>query len=156
MDNLKKLKTLMVALCMVISMLFTGTADIYADSIYSYMGIRFLNSEMTIYLNQADNSQYVAVTYSGSSYNDSAFQKACDKVRSDLVCKSSNPSVVSFITTTNYDPDGNPLYETSGKIKLSPQNSVLTLLGMSEGTATITMKSGILDKTHTVGLLELG
>lgn len=148
MGNLKKLKALTLALCMVISMLFTGTIDVYADSIYSNMGLRFHCSEMTIYLNQTDTSQYVAISYSGNSYSDSVFQKASDKIRSNLVCKSSNASVVSFVTATNYDVDGNASYETSGKIKLSPQNSVLTLLGVSEGTATITVKSSLLNKSY--------
>ena len=146
MSNLKKAKALVLSICLVFSVLFTSTTEVCADSIYSSFSISLHRSDMTIYLNQPDYSQYMSTTYSyGGAYTDAQIDKAREKICNDLVYKSSDASVVSFVTKTTYDAEGNETYKTAGKIK--PGNARIILLGKSEGTATITVKSSVLNQT---------
>lgn len=144
MGKFKKVKALVLSMCLVLSILFTGTTEVYADSIYSRFTLFLHRSDMTVYLNQTDISQFMHVIYTKMGYSDAAFEKAYDKICNDLVYKSSDASVVSFVTMTHNDEEGNKTYETSGKKVGSAR---VTLLGVSEGTATITVKSSVLNKT---------
>lgn len=147
MGKLKKVKALILSLCLVLCALFTGTTEVYADSIYSCYSVTLHRSDMTIYSNQTDDSQYVSVGhYITKSYSDAEYDKATEKIYKDLVCKTSDASVVTFVTNTKYDAEGNQTYETSAKVK--PGYMSLKLLGVSEGTATITVKSSVLNQTY--------
>lgn len=146
MGNLKKLKTLVLALCILFSVLVLGNTEVYAESIYSQFSINLYQTKMTLYLNQTDSSQYASIRYSTFGYSDTDFQNAIDKIYKDFTWKTSDDSVVSFVTTRHYDENGTISYETSGKIK--PETGRITLIGLSEGTATITLTSSILNQSY--------
>lgn len=147
MGNSKKWKALVLSLCMVMSVLLGGTTEVYAaNNVYEYMGIELDESPMTIYTNQID-SKFVSISSTCHSGNEDDYDAMMEKILKNTVCTSSDESVVSFLTEQIYDDEtGEMLNKTSGKINL--QNGCLfTLLGVSPGTATITVKSDILNET---------
>ena len=147
MGNSKKWKALVLSLCMVMSVLLGGTTEVYAaNNVYEYMGIELDESPMTIYTNQID-SKFVSISGTCHSGNEDDYDAMMEKILKDTVCTSSDESVVSFLTEQIYDDEtGEMLNKTSGKINLQ-DGLDLTLLGVSPGTATITVKSNILNET---------
>ena len=135
MGNLKKWKALVLSLCMVISVLLGGTTEVYADNAYSNKELILLSSEMTIYTNQTSQQKLVLRTTSSSTEQKVDGEMLNKKILNDLVCTSSDKSVVGFDT-------GN---EITGKIK--PKGLRIPMMGVSEGTATITVKSKLLNQT---------
>ncbi len=143
MGNSKKWKALVLSLCMVMSVLLGGTTEVYAaNNVYETMGIELDESPMTIYTNQIELRRIDV--YNDSFQSDST---AREKVFKSIVCTSSDKSVVSFVTEKIKDKNGAVSYKTSGKINLQGGYSI-TLLGASPGTATITVKSNILNQTY--------
>ncbi len=148
MKKIYKFYALTLILSLLLGILSTGNITANAASIYSQMTLNISRNKLTIYTNIPEDFIYPSIGhfYSGSNkYSQSAIDSAREKIQNDLVYTTSNPSVVCFCTYTYHHANGEDTYETTDKI--TSGKSVGNLLGLSEGSATITIKSSILNKT---------
>ena len=145
MKKRKEIKRGILALCIVLSVLVTNTTVVLAKGIYSQFHVEFKVDDITLYENKETYFLPAVTGYMYGDYSESEVEKAREKIKKDLVWKSSNPSVVGFVTDQTQNADGNMVYETTGK--LNSGEGYARLYGLSEGTATITLKSSILNQT---------
>lgn len=145
MKKIKGIKARILVLCIVLSILVADKRVALAEEIYSNFYMKFAVDDITLYANQDEYFLFGQIWYMVGDYSESAEEKAREKINKDLIWKSSDASVVGFITNKTYDVDGNVTYETTGK--LNSGESSVRLYGLSEGTATITLKSSILNQS---------
>ena len=137
----RKSTTLLTTLCMICFLLISGSIDVHAKSNYSAYELKLTRTSMTLYVNE---THFLGAGVSGPSSND--FDEISNKIKGNLTWKSSNPSIIGFVTDTGCDTEGNTTYQTSGSI--SPEDGRVTLLALKEGTSTITVKSSVLNKSY--------
>lgn len=146
MKKIKGIKVRILALCIVLSILVTDKREVHAEGIHSSFSMSFSVDDITLYVNQEEYLLSAWISYMHTDgYSDSDVEKAREKIKKDLTWKSSDASVVGFVTSKRYDIEGNKTYETVGKLSSGEQSA--WLYALSEGTATITVKSSILNQS---------
>lgn len=146
MKKLYKFSAILLIISLLFGFLGTGNTKVQASSIYSEFYLSPSNYSLTIYTNQPVHSFQARLGYSTMKYSASALDSASKKIRDDLVFQSSDASIVSFVTYTHNAADGKITYDTTNK--LTTGKNGIQIIGLSEGTATITMKSRLLNSSY--------
>ena len=109
-------------------------------SIYDSYRLMITCTQMTVYTGKSENNLGITIGYSYmEGYTSQDYEKATEKVGNDLTWTTSDPSVAAFHTGMN----GDNSVVTAAKFK----GSSMQLYGVSEGKATISVKSALLGKT---------
>ena len=111
------------------------------SSIYDSYRIMMSASELTVYTGMRAENFWASLSYShAKEYSDADYEKATKKINDNLVWTSSDPSVVGFYDTH----DINGRVKTVGKQK----GAYVSLYGIAEGNATVTVKSALVGKSY--------
>lgn len=134
-------KTMFYAITIGVFFLFlTGNSlEGTAKSKYDTYELSLNHSHVTLYTGQEPT-----LIQSGIGAYMQLDEKIVSTIRNNLQWTSSNPNVVQFVTSTYYINGVVDKYETTGKCS---GTASVRLLGVTEGTATITLKSPQLKKT---------
>ena len=125
-----------------------GKTEASAADIYSLFNLYINKTSMTLYTNQPDMTLYGGTGHTIlDKYSEKQYTAAEKKITDDLVWSTSNASVVQFVTNyihyTDVDGTVTTTYDTAKKLSKSLGNysGMVNLVGLSEGTATVTLKS---------------
>ncbi len=149
MKNVMKRKRCLF-LALLIAFMGSSAKEVTAAAkkdIYSEMILQGYLSEYTIYP-QEEKSIFVYPTFygfGGTNYTEDEKSAAREKIEHQLVWKTSDSSIVSFVTSYNYE-NGKRVPVTSDKIS---GVSTLDIIGLKPGTAKLTVSSKLLDKKLT-------
>lgn len=159
MNHLKKKLSLLLSACLFICCVFADCSVARAETVYQHLIVSISADDLTMYTGQLDSLSINTIIYSwtGASIDcDSDYdsiKKAEEEVLSNLIWTSSDASVLQFVSDHVYDELGN-LSEyvtvkklTSSNYKLSDKLSQVQLMAMSEGTATVTVKSKLMNQS---------
>lgn len=153
MNHLKKIVLCLLTACLFLSAVLCDASAAQAKSIYSRISIYGSCQSTTVYTDQRSSLIGVIKSYASTSNSDKErMQKALDKVDADLVWTTSNPDVVQFLSGYTTDENGQPVTVTVKKLTrknnyLRTALSSAQLIGLSEGTSTVTVKSKLLNQT---------
>lgn len=137
-----RIKSVLFLFVMVGTMLSARCETVNAkSSIYDNYRIRISASELTVYTGMCAENFSASLSYSYvKGYSDGDYKKATKKINDNLIWTSSDPSVVGFYDTL----DNNNQVKTVGKQK----GAYVSLYGIAEGTATVTVKSALIGKSY--------
>ncbi|MGN0415467.1 MAG: Ig domain-containing protein [Agathobacter sp.] len=137
-----RIRSVLFLFVMVVTVLSGRCETVSAkSSIYDNFRIQISASELTVYTGMCAENFYTSLWYSyAKGYSDAEYKKAMKKINDNLIWTSSDPSVVGFYDTL----DSNNQVKTVGKQK----GSFVSLYGITEGTATVTVKSALIGQSY--------
>lgn len=153
MKHLKKIILFVVSVAILFFMLTENSLEVAAKSIYSSYSLSLNHKAICLYLDQTPAELNTLISYYRQNYSDTAYKNASDAIYKNLEWSTSNPKVVQFVTQYHYDSSGNITYDTASTVNKKKKHtgylSPVKIIGLSQGNATIKVKSPQLKKTLT-------
>ena len=151
MHHKKVFCSIMIAILFMGLILQGPTTTFAKSSIYEQFDLASSYSKLTIYVGEKSPNIFTSIRHSiTDKFDEDDYSKATEKILDDLKISTSNASVVGIIESTNISSSGESyscVKSLTGSRASSPR-----LLGLSEGTATITVSSSLLGEKKKIAV----